>query len=183
MYQEIHRWFTLRKFQWKLKRDGNEIVTFNRALRDANNVLVCMPWNFTEFHVARYVQKFLSTEPDGPQVTYIVPHQFGGDIHKRPQDLVIRANGSSRDRRGVFGAEFEAQVLSKSFQVAADLSRTFDLGTSLLCWKTGAPLRIGIESPYSHLFFNMEVERPSNTFPLEKAYRNIQKMLDIESLS
>ncbi len=181
MWQKFLRWITLQKLQFQHRKNNSHIISFNKALLDAEKILIFLPWNFKEYHVARYVLKYLSHDDTKHQITYVVPQVFGGSIPIRPNDRIIGANGTSREKDGLFSKEFEQQIQQEEFNVAADFSRTFDLGTSTLCLKSGAPLRIGLESPYSYLFFNVEVEEPSDKFPLENVYRTIQKMLSIEN--
>ncbi len=180
MWNKILYWITLRRFQWQHRQSDVDIISFTRALSNAQKILICLPWDFTEFFVARYVLKYISRDDQKHSITYIVPNGFNSPIPTRPQDTVIHANGTSRTRSGLFSETFERQIIQHDFHVAADFSRTFDLGTSMLCWRSGAPLRIGLESPYSHLFFNIEFEQEGRGFPLENAYRSIQKTLAIE---
>jgi len=180
MWNKLLYWITLRRFQWEHRQSASDIISFTQALSDAKNILICLPWDFTEFLVARYVLKYISQDDQKHHITYIVPNGFNSPIPTRPQDTVVRANGTSRTRAGLFSEAFERQITRNDFHVAADFSHTFDLGTSMLCLRSGAPLRIGLESPYSHLFFNIEFAQEGGEFPLENAYRGIQKTLAIE---
>ncbi len=180
MWQNLRNWFTIRKVKKYKQPEDVGVISFTQALAEAQNILICLPWSYIEFYVARYVLKYISQEETNHHITYVVPGEYSTAIPTRPQDRVVRANGTSRNKSGLFVKKLEQEVLKTDYDVAADLSRPFDLGTSMLCLKSGAPLRIGIESPYSHLFFNIEYVQPNNEYPLEIAYRSIQKTLAIE---
>jgi len=181
MWDKIQQWFALQRMRWDTRKHRAETISFSRAVKDVRNILICLPWEYREFRVARYVLKFLPQSDEHHQITFVVPASYADMIPGRPQDRVIAVNGNSRDKLGRFNDDFSRQVLEYTYQAAADFNSNFDYGTSLLCLASEAPLRIGFSSPYAELFFNVEIDKPEKRFLLEGAYRSIQRLLAIET--
>jgi len=179
MWQKVQKWWTLKKIHWERRKESGKPVSFARAVEGVQHILMCLPESEQEFRVARYVLKSLPAEDEHHQITYLVPKEFAPKIPLRKLDQTIVSNGESRDELGRFTRELHQQILQQDFQAAVDLNTSFDFGTSLLCHDSQAQLRIGFASDYSHLFYNIEIEKPDEEFLLERAYRSIQRLLSL----
>jgi len=179
MWQQLRKWWILRKWRWRERKQSNVPISFGKAVADVQDILVCLPTSKKEFRIARYALKFLPGDDVHHRITYIIPKAYSEQIPMRLIDRKIEYNGSSRDNLGRFTAEVQRQILDKSYQAAVDMNTTFDFGTSKLCHDSQAQLRIGFASEYSHLFYNIEIEKPEEQFLLERAYRNIHKLLSL----
>ena len=179
MWKRLRKWWILQQWRWRQRKRAGTPLSFGKAVSEVQNILICLPTAEKEFRVARYALKFLPTEDEYHRITFVVPEQFADRVPMRPIDQKITYNGTSRDELGRFRADLQDQVLTKSYQAAVDMNTGFDFGTCLLCHNSEAQIRIGFASQYSHLFYNIEIERPEEQFLLERAYRNIQKLLSL----
>lgn len=179
MLQRLQKWWTLQKLHWKRRKESGTPLSFGHAVAGVQDILICLPENEKEFRVARYVLKSLPAEDEHHRITYLVPKEFAPKIPLRKIDQTVVFNGESRDELGRFTGELQQQIFQRDFQAAVDLNTSFDFGTSLLCHDSQAQLRIGFASDYSHLFYNIEIEKPDEEFLLERAYRNIQRLLSL----
>jgi|GEM_PF-1684989 len=183
MFENFQRWAELQKLRRRLRREPTEPISFSRAVAGVRQILICVPWSYSEFRVARYVLKFLARDDTEHRITFFTPEAYKDIIPKRAQDRIISINGTSRDDLGRFVESIEDSVLDKPYQAAVDCNVNFDFGISLLCRKSGAPLRIGFASDYADIFYNIEIQKPEDKFLLEGAYRSIQRILDLDTKS
>ena len=114
-------------------------------------------------------------------MTYLIRQDFTQDLPLRTNDEMIPVEEAQRDENGKFSPEIEQQVFSRDFDAVVDMNTELDLGMATLVQKSGAPLRIGFSGKYSHLFYNVEIQKPGRNFILEGAYRDIQRLLLLDS--
>ncbi|MBS1271032.1 MAG: hypothetical protein MAGBODY4_00161 [Candidatus Marinimicrobia bacterium] len=183
MLEDLQRWAELKKLRRRFRKEGTEPISFSRAVADVRQILICVPWPYSEFRIARYVLKFLARDDTSHEITFVAPDAYKDSIPKRSQDRIIALNGAARDDLGRFVESVEEKVLDTAYQATADLNTDFDFGVSLLCRKSDAPLRIGFASEYADIFYNIEIQKPENKFLLEGAYRSIQRILALETKS
>lgn len=183
MFENFQRWFALQQLRRHYRKQGDETLSFSRAVANVRQILICIPLNPDEFRVARYVLKFLASEDENHSITFILPEDYMNTLPHRSHDRLIPIRETARDKLGRFLPELMEKVLDRDYQAAADLNTRFDFGTSLLCRKTNAPLRIGFASDDADIFFNIEIQKPEDKFLLEGAYRSIQRLLAIDNKS
>lgn len=180
MFQNLYKWIHFKSLRRKHRKKGTDTISFSEAVSNVRNILICLPTNHREFRLARYVLKHLPQNDENHHITFVVKEEFRNQVPVREDDTIVTINDEYRDKTGRFSDEIERSILNSQYHAAADYNITFDYGTALLCIKSGAPLRIGFETPHSDLFFNVEIERNKDKFLLEGAYHSIQKLLAID---
>ena len=143
---------------------------------------MCLPWDYREFRVARYVLKSLDQNDIEHRITFVAPEEYKALIPRRSHDRILTVNGTGRDQLGRVTGDYVERELDHEYQAAADFNTEFDFGTSLLCRRSDAPIRIGFAFEYASVFYNIEIRKPEDKFLLEGAYRSVQRMLAIESV-
>lgn len=180
MWNRLYKWFHFRSLRRKHNKKKNDTISFSEAVSNVRNILICLPTEYKEFRMARYVLKHLPQNDENHHITFVVKEEFKDLVPTRSEDKVITIKDNRRDKKGRFNQRIEKSILNSQYHAAADYNITFDYGTASLCKKSGAPLRIGFEASNSDMFFNVEIERNKDKFLLEGAYRSIQKLLAID---
>jgi len=183
MKRKIQHWWQLQQLRFSRDAPVGEAISFARAVADIRNILLCMPLEWREFRVARYVLKFLPTDEQGYHLIFLTPEEHAEKIPMRPGDAVITLDPSKRPSPVQFPPGIERRVLDLQYDAVVNMNTEFDLGLARLIARTDAPLRIGFGGKYSEYFYNVEIGSTENRFLLEGAYRSIQRLLNLENNS
>ncbi len=180
MLVQLQRWWDLQRLRFAHRNADEQALSFGELIGAARRILICLPWDFREFRVARYVMKFFPAEAGERQVTYFLPEEFSGDLPIRSQDTIMAVERDVRTSGGEFPVEILERLADEKFDAAVDMNTRLDLGVARLIQESGAPLRIGFGGRYSTLFYNVEIQRPDEHFILERAYRDMQQLVGLE---
>ena len=156
-------------------------ISINRAIGAATALIACLPAAPDETLPAAQMIRDLATVLDIHQIAFVVRadrmHALSDDFS--PRGMIPY----SEEEIGFFGLPKKGlvtRVTARSWDLALDLHRPFDLATAFLCASSRAKVRIGFRTPHwkTPPFFNLEYDLKSPDKSPKEVYDALTRFIE-----
>lgn len=150
---------------WKMKslRRKDDQFSLPETLQDPRSMLVTMPFDSREFEMANEALDRIDNVFPRTKISVCLNETFSTWIPRMLIQRSIIVNPSDFNMLGFPKTSLINKVKAQKSDVAIDLNPDFHLGYASLCTLSGARVRVALEKPFCHLFFNFVVcSDPSN---------------------
>jgi len=143
---------------WVRMKHEDHVVHVNKILDESESIMVCFPDGFEDGMAASKVLPILRDRFPRGKITVFVTRINLEKVRKSPYvDNFIALTEKDFGYALLPSKDLVNRIKSMDFGVAIDLNPRFHFPTALLCYRSGAQLRIGLRDRDVAPFFNVEI--------------------------
>lgn len=145
-------------------RQINGLINYSEQIRNAGNVLICLPGKQDEFKkVFPKIDVFFDIFPRA-RLSLLMGDQQG-DEKKLAAFRVIRYQPDRFNLLGLPSNEITREVTDEHYDITIDTSVSFDFINTFFVWKSRSNLRVGFDHQKRNDFYNFIIRRERSNSP------------------
>jgi ADP-heptose:LPS heptosyltransferase len=163
------------KFLAKFRIKPTVVNVFD-TLAQARTILVLMPYELDDFAIALKNSDTAQDSFPEAKIVLVVRDSYKNLLNQSSKYGTIFVAPKDVNLLGLPKKNIISELMASNYDIAIDLNHSFHLLSTYLCQKSGASLRICLESREREPFYNFSI-RSANEEKLDNKYRNLFKYL------